>query len=134
MSREVPTTRYFAVGYFTAAQLEAKHRAMLARAAQNATVSTIQSAVQIVSITVFGVNTGKETVELAMSKVSMVVQDTQIPANGVSFETERFDSSLFPGTLSPEDAFKQYLATPEGIAAFGTATAVQLFAIAVDAN
>ena len=134
MSREVPTTRYFAVGYFTAAQLEAKHRAMLARAAQNAPVSTIQSAVQIVSITVFGVDTGAQQVELAMSKVSMVVQDTQIPGKGVSFETERFDSSRFPGALSADDAFKQYLASPEGITAFGTATAVQLFAIAVDAN
>ena len=134
MSREVPTTRYFAVGYFTAAQLEAKHRALLARAAQNASVPTLENAVQIVSITVFGVDTGTETVALAMSKVSMVVQDKQLPANGVSFETERFDPGRFPGALSPQEAFKQYLASPEGVASFGTATAVQLFSIAVDAN
>jgi hypothetical protein len=46
---------------------------------------------------------------------------------------ERFDSAQFPGTLSPQDAFTQYLASAEGIASFGTATAVQLFAIDVDA-
>jgi hypothetical protein len=133
MSREVPTTRYFAVGFFTAAQLEEKHRAMLARAARNAPVSDIRSAVEVVSITVFDVDTGAETVEMAMSKVSMIVQDTQIQAGGVSFAMERFNSSTFPGTLSPEDAFTRYLASAEGIASFGTATAVQLFAINVDA-
>ena len=52
---------------------------------------------------------------------------------GVSFAMERFDSTQFPGTLSPQDAFTQYLASAEGIASFGTATAVQLFAIDVDA-
>jgi hypothetical protein len=45
MSREVPTTRYFAVGFFTAEQLEEKHRAMLARAAQGSSVPQIQPAV-----------------------------------------------------------------------------------------
>jgi len=63
----------------------------------------------------------------------MVVQDTQIQATGVSFAVERFDSSAFPGALPPQDAFKRYLASAEGIASFGTATAVQLFAINVDA-
>jgi hypothetical protein len=132
MSREVPTNRYFAVGFFSAAQLEEKHRAMLARAAQKAPVADIRSAVEVVSITVFDVDTGAETVEMAMSKVSMVVLDTQIQAGGVSFAMERFNSSTFPGSLSPEDAFTQYLASAEGIASFGTATAVQLFAINVD--
>jgi hypothetical protein len=133
MSREVPTTRYFAVGFFTAEQLEAKHRAMLARAAQNAAVSKIQSAVEVVFVTVFDVGIGTETVEMGMSKVSMVAQNTQIQEGGVSFEVERFNSSAFPGALSPQDAFTQYLASAEGIASFGTATAVQLFAINVDA-
>ena len=58
MSRDVPTTRYFAVGFFTAAQLEEKHRAMLARATQNTAVSEIRSAVEVVFITVFDVDTG----------------------------------------------------------------------------
>ena len=133
MSREVPTTRYFAVGFFTAEQLEEKDRAMLARAAQNAAVSEIRSAVEVVSVTVFDVDTGAETVEMAFSKVSMVVQDPRLQAAGVSFAMERFDSSQFPGTLSPQDAFSQYLASAEGIASFGTASAVQLFAIDVDA-
>ncbi|HTD74178.1 MAG TPA: hypothetical protein VK652_11680 [Steroidobacteraceae bacterium] len=133
MSREVPTTRYFAVGYFTAEQLEEKHRAMLARAAQNAAVTEIRSAVEVVSVTVFDVDIGTETVEMAITKVSMVVQDTRLQAAGVSFAVERFDSSQFPGTLTPQDAFTQYLASAEGIASFGTATAVQLFAIDVDA-
>ena len=131
MNREVPTTRYFAVGFFTAVQLEEKHRAMLARATQNAAVSEIRSAVEAVFITVFGVDTGTETVELGINTVSVVVQDAQ--ASGASFAIERFDSNTFPGTLTPEDAFAQYLASAEGVASFGTATAVQLFAINVDA-
>jgi hypothetical protein len=132
MSREVPTTRYFAVGFFTALQLEERDRAQLARAAQNAAVSEIQSAVEVVVITVFDVDTGAETVEMGIRKVSMVVQDPQ-QAPGVSFAMERFDSTQFPGTLSPQDAFTQYLTSAEGMASFGTATAVQLFAIDVDA-
>jgi hypothetical protein len=133
MSREVPATRYFAVGFFTAEQLEAKDRATLARAAQSAAVTPIRSAVEVVAVTVFGVDTGDETVKLAMSKVSLIVQDTRLQFAGASFSMERFDSSQFPGTLSPEDAFEQYLNSAEGIASFGTATAVQLFAIDVDA-
>jgi hypothetical protein len=133
MSREVPTTRYFAVGFFTAGQLEEKHRGMLAWAAKSATVPEIKSAVEVVFITVFNVDTGAETVELGMRKVSLVVQDTQMQAGGASFAIERFDSSQFPGTLSPQDAFAQYLASEAGILAFGTATAVQLFALDVDA-
>ena len=130
--REVPTTRYFAVGFFTAEQLEERDRAMLARAARNAAVSKIQSAVEVVTITVFDVDTGAETVEMGMRKVSLVVQNP-LQAAGVSFAMERFDSTQFPGGLSPQDAFAQYLASAEGIASFGTATAVQLFAIDVDA-
>ncbi|MDP9009003.1 MAG: hypothetical protein M3N91_09940 [Pseudomonadota bacterium] len=132
MSREVPTTRYFAVGFFTAEQLEERDRALLAGAAQNAAVSGLQSAVEVVVITVFDVDTGAETVEMGIRKVSMIVQDP-LQAAGVSFAMERFDSTQFPGALSPQDAFKQYLASAEGIASFGTATAVQLFAIDVDA-
>jgi hypothetical protein len=132
MSREVPTTRYFAVGFFTAEQLEERDRALLAGAAQNAAVAERQSAVEVVTITVFDVDTGAETVEMGIRKVSMVVQDP-VQAAGVSFAMERFDSTEFPGTLSPQDAYTQYLASAEGIASFGTATAVQLFAIDVDA-
>jgi hypothetical protein len=132
MSREVPTTRYFAVGFFTAEQLEERDRALLAGAAQNAAVPEIQSAVEVVTITVFDVDTGAETVEMGIRKVSTVVRDP-LQAAGVSFAMERFDSTQFPGTLSPQDAFTQYLASAEGIASFGTATAVQLFAIDVDA-
>jgi hypothetical protein len=133
MSQDVPTTRYFAVGFFTALQLEEKHRALLALAAQKAPVPEIQSAVEIVAITVFDIDTGTETVEMGMRQVSTVVQDTQIQASGVSFVIERFDSSQFPGVLSPQDAFTQYLASAAGIATFGNATAVQLVAIDVDA-
>jgi len=133
MSREVPTTRYFAVGLFTAAQLEEKHRSMLARAAQSPAVPEIRSAVEAVFITIFGVDTGAETVEMGVRKVTVVGQNSGAQAGGVSFEIERFNSSQFPGALSPEEAFTQYLASPEGIASFGTATAVQLFAIDVDA-
>jgi hypothetical protein len=133
MSREVPTTRYFAVGFFTAAQLEEKHRAMLARAQKNAPVPAIRSAVEAVTITVFNVDTGSETVEMGINKVSLVVQDADVNASGVSFAIERFDFNTFPGTLTPEEAFAQYLASPEGVASFGTSTAVQLFAINVDA-
>ena len=131
MSREVPTTRHFAVGFFTAEQLEQRDRARLARAAQNAAVSEIRSAVEVVSITVFDVDTGTETVEMGMRKVSLVVQDPT--GANVSFSVERFDSTQFPGTLTPQDAFAQYLASAEGVASFGTATAVQLLAIDVDA-
>jgi hypothetical protein len=133
MSRDVPTTRYFAVGFFTAQQLEAKHRALLALAAEKAPVPEIQSATQFVAITVFGVDTGTETVELGVTKVCTVVQDPQVQASGASFSIERFDSTQFPGALSPQDAFTQYLASTAGIATFGNATAVQLFAINVDA-
>jgi hypothetical protein len=62
----------------------------------------------------------------------MVVQDPQLQAAGISFAMERFDSSQFPGALTPQEAFTQYLASSEGIASFGTASAVQLFAIDVD--
>lgn len=133
MRREVPATRYFAVGFFTAEQLEEKHRAMLARAREHAAVSDIQSAVDVVNVTIFDVELGVETVEIGIAKLSMVVQDPALQAAGVSFSVERFDSTLFPGTLTPQDAFKQYLASPEGITSFGTASAVQLFAIDVDA-
>ena len=133
MSREVPATRYFAVGFFTAEQLAENHRAMLAQASKSASVPEIRSAVEHVAITVFDVDTGTETIELAFSKVSMVVQNPQINPGGVSFSMERFDSSVFPGSMTPEAAFNQYLASAEGIAAFGNATAVQLFAIDVDA-
>src|ERR1700739_4993445 len=98
MSSDVPTTRYFAVGFFTAEQLEEKDRAMLARAARGAVVSEIRSAVEVVAITVFGVDTGTETVELGINKVSLVVQDPQTTASGVSFAIERFDPNSFPGT------------------------------------
>jgi hypothetical protein len=131
MSRDVPTTRYFAVGFFTAAQLEGKHRALLARAQTNAPVPKLRSAVEAVTVTVFDVDTGTETVELGINPVSLVVQGAQ--AAGASFSIERFDSTIFPGALSPEDAFAQYLGSAEGIASFGTATAVQLFAVDVDA-
>jgi len=133
MSREVPTTRYFAVGFFTAQQLAAKHRAMLARATQKGSVSPIQSAVEVVFVTVFDVDTGTETIEMGMRKVSLVVQDPKIQVGGVSFEVERFDSSQFPGALTPQEAFSRYLTSEDGIASFGTATAVQLLAIDVDA-
>lgn len=133
MSREVPTTRYFAVGFFTAEQLEEKHRGMLARAAQSTAAPEIRSAVEAVFITVFDVDTGAETVELGVSKVSLVEQNPGPRPAGVSFEIERFNSSQFPGALAPEEAFKQYLASPEGIASFATAMAVQLFVVNVDA-
>jgi hypothetical protein len=133
MSRDVPTTRYFAVGFFTAAQLEEKHRVMLARATQDPIVAAIRSAVEAVFITIFNVDTGTETVEMGINPVSLVIQDPQAQPSGVSFAIERFDSNTFPGTLTPEDAFSQYLASAEGVASFGTATAVQLFAINVDA-
>jgi hypothetical protein len=133
MSRDVPTTRYFAVGFFTAQQLEDKHRALLALAADKAPVPEIQSAVQIVAITVFGIDTGTETVEMGITKVSTVVQDPQVQAGGASFAIERFDPTQFPGTLTPQDAFTRYLASAAGVATFGNATAVQLFAINVDA-
>jgi len=132
MIREVPTTRYFAVGFFTAAQLEEKHRAMLARAAQSPVVPEIRSAVEVVFITIFGVDTGVDTVEMGIRKVRPVVQKP-MQSTGVSFEIERFNSTQFPGALSPEEAFAQYLTSPDGVASFGTATAVQLFAIDVDA-
>jgi hypothetical protein len=132
MSRDVPTTRYFAVGFFTAAQLEEKHRALLARAQTNAPVPKLRSAVEAVTVTVFDVDTGTETVELGIIKIGLVVPGAK-GASGLSFEIERFDSTVFPGTLSPEDAFAQYLASAEGIASFGTATAVQLFAANIDA-
>jgi len=132
MSREVPTTRYFAVGFFTAAQLEEKHRTMLARAAQSPAVPQIRSAVEVVFITIFGVDTGVDTVEMGIRKVRTVVQKP-MQSTGVSFEIERFNSTQFPGALSPEEAFAQYLTSPDGVASFGTATAVQLFAIDVDA-
>ena len=132
MIREVPTTRYFAVGFFTAAQLEEKHRAMLARAAQSPVVPEIRSAVEVVFVTIFGVDTGVDTVEMGIRKVRPVVQNP-MQSTGVSFEIERFNSTQFPGALSPEEAFAQYLTSPEGVASFGTATAVQLFAIDVDA-
>ncbi|HTB88836.1 MAG TPA: hypothetical protein VK743_12810 [Steroidobacteraceae bacterium] len=133
MRREVPTTRYFAVGFFTALQLEEKHRALLARAQTNAPVPKLRSAVEAVTVTVFDVDTGTQTVELGIVPVSLVVQGTKLQASGVSFSIERFDSDAFPGKLSPQDAFTQYLASEEGIASFGTATAVQLFAVNVDA-
>ncbi|HXP66184.1 MAG TPA: hypothetical protein VN815_11980 [Steroidobacteraceae bacterium] len=133
MSREVPTTRYFAIGFFTAEQLAEKDRALLTRAAQNAAVSEIRSAVEVVAITVFDVDTGNESVEMGMRKVGIAVQNPRLREGGVSFAVERFDSGRFPGSLSPQDAFAKYLASPEGIASFGTATAVQLFAIDVDA-
>lgn len=133
MSRDVPTVRYFAVGFFTAEQLEARDRARLARASQSSAVSQISSAVQVVVITIFGVDTGEETVELGIDKVSLVVQNPQAEASGVSFGIERFDPELFPGSQTPQDAFTQYLSSDEGISSFGTATAVQLFAINVDA-
>jgi|ERR1700722_33718 hypothetical protein len=133
MRREVPTTRYFAVGFFTALQLEEKHRALLARAQTNAPVPKLRSAVEAVTVTVFDVDTGTQTVELGIVPVSLVVQGTKLQASGVSFSIERFDSDTFPGKLSPQDAFTQYLASEEGIASFGTATAVQLFAVNVDA-
>jgi len=133
MTREVPTTRYFAVGVFTAEQLEEKHRALLARAAQTAAISAIQSAVEAVRVTVFNIDTGIETVEMGVTKVSLTVQDTHVQASGVSFAVERFDSKKFPGSSSPQDAFKRYLASADGIAAFGKAMAVQLFSIDVDA-
>jgi hypothetical protein len=132
MRREVPTTRYFAVGFFTAEQLEERDRALLAGTAQNAAVAEIQSAVDVVLVTIFDVDMGAETVEMGIRKVSIVVRDP-LQAGGVSFAMERFDSARFPGTLSPQDAFTQYLASAEGIASFGTATAVQLFAIDIDA-
>jgi hypothetical protein len=132
MIREVPTTRYFAVGFFTAAQLEEKHRAMLARAAQSPVIPEIRSAVEVVFITIFGVDTGVDTVEMGIRKVRPVVQNP-MQSTGVSFEIERFNSTQFPGALSPEEAFAQYLTSPDGVASFGTATAVQLFAIDVDA-
>jgi hypothetical protein len=131
MSRDVTTTRYFAVGFFTAAQLEEKHRGLLARAQSDAAVAEIRSAVEVVWITVFNVNTGAETVDMGIDKLSMIVQDAKVETNGASFAIERFDSNVFPGTLTPEDAFKQYLASPKGMASFGTATAVQLFGINV---
>jgi len=133
MSREVPTTRYFAVGFFTAEQLKERDRTMLARAARGAAVAEIQSAVDVVVVTVFDVDTGAETVEMAMRKVCLVVPESQPQAAGVSFAMERFDPTRFPGTLTPQDAFAQYLASDEGVMSFGTATAVQLFAIDVDA-
>lgn len=132
MSREVPTTRYFAVGFFTALQQEEKHRGMLARAAQSPAVSEIRSAVEAVFVTIYGVDTGAETVEMGINKVSLVEQNLRQQAAGVSFEIERFNPSQFPGALSPQEAFTRYLASPAGIASFGTATAVQLFAINVD--
>jgi hypothetical protein len=133
MTREVPTTRYFAVGVFTAEQLEEKHRAMLAGAARNAAVPAIRSAVEAVRVTVFNIDTGIETVEMGISKVSLTVQDIHVQASGVSFAVERFDSKKFPGGASPQEAFKHYLASADGIAAFGKAMAVQLFSIDVDA-
>jgi hypothetical protein len=133
--REVPTTRYFAIGFFTAEGLERKHRAMLARAAQpDAAVPRIQSAIASVHITIFRVDTGTETVEMGVDRVAMEVVDPNLSATSVSFKVERFDADKFPGDLKPQAAFKAYLASPDGISNFGTATAVQLFSIDVGAK
>src|ERR1700743_3135154 len=83
MSREVPTTRYFAIGFFTAAQLAEKDRALLTRAAQNAAVSEIRSAVEVVAITVFDVDTGNESVGMGMRKVGIAAQNPRLRAGGV---------------------------------------------------
>jgi hypothetical protein len=133
MSRDVPASRYFAVGFFTGAQLEEKHRALLARAQTKGPVPEIRSAVEAVTVTVFDVDTGTETVEMGIDKVGLAVQAAALQASGASFAIERFDFTTFPGALTPQDAFAQYLASAEGVATFGNATAVQLFAVNVDA-
>jgi len=135
--REVPATRYFAIGFFTAENLENKHRAMLARAAQADTaIPQIRSAVFVVHVTIFKVDTGTETVGMGVTGIptAMQVFDPTISANGASFKVESFDPGQFPKGLSLPDAFKAYLASKDGIDAFGHATAVQLFSIDVEAK
>ena len=135
--REVPTVRYFAIGFFTAENLEKKHRAMLARAVQAETaLPRILSSVFLVHVTIYKIDTGTETVGMGVTGIpsAMEVLDPTISANGVSFRVESFDSDKFPNGRPLPDAFKAYLASTDGIAAFGHATAVQLFSIDVEAK
>jgi hypothetical protein len=97
MSREVPTTRYFAVGFFTGKQLEQKHRDMLARAAaSSAPVPAQNNYIETVHITVFHADTGTETVEMGFNDVATYIQDSAMKADGAHFVMERFSESFPP--------------------------------------
>lgn len=144
MPSQLPTTRYFAIGYFTAAQLAEKHRQMLAQAAASpAAVPPVPSAIQAVHVTIYSVDTGTETVDMmvdsavvtAVGAAAATVTAGGAAASGAApagsqFTIERFDPAVFPGNSpTPQQAFTDYLASAEGMLAFGQATAVQLFSI-----
>jgi hypothetical protein len=136
MSREVPTTRYFAVGFFTAAQLEQKHRAMLVRANSSEGPGIGRPHLMAsVHVTIFHADTGTETVELFLNNVAMQVLDPGLEADGAHFVMERFGEKTFPPKgLTPKQGFAEYLMSPDGIATFGKATAVQLFSMDISAR
>jgi hypothetical protein len=136
MSHAFPTTRYFAVGFFTAAQLEEKHRAMLTRAAVSpAPVPDIQTSIHSVDVTIFGSNTGTDGVDVCLSTVARTSLDSAIGAKRGSFVIEPIDSTAFPPAgVTAQAAFEDYLASVDGQHRFGTATAVQLLSMSVDAS
>jgi hypothetical protein len=129
----VSTTRYFAVGYFTAAQHEQRDRDLLAHAARTTDPVPPQvHAITVVNSTVFEAMMGDQTLEMEFRNVATHAPS---PASGARFVMERFNPRKFPPAgLSPQEAFTRYLASPEGGAKFGAATAVQLFALDIDAG
>jgi hypothetical protein len=133
MNHEVCATRHVAVGFFTAEQLEEKHRAMLHRAANAPTVPSIRTAVESVHITVYGPDTGRESFDMSFTNLAMKVLQPGIDAKGAKFVIHRFDPRVFPpaGTRDTQKAFEDYLASDAGVGDFGTATAVQLFELSV---
>jgi hypothetical protein len=129
----VPTTRYFAVGYFTAAQHDQRGRDMLSHAAGTTDPVTPQvSAITATQTTIFEHPMGDQTLEMQFRNVATHVS-APATASGAHFVMERFNPRKFPPAgMTPQEAFTQYLASPDGRSKLGAATAVQLFAMDID--
>lgn len=131
----VSTTRYFAVGYFTAAQYDQRGRDMLSHAGRSTDpVPPLVNAITSVSSTIFEHTMGDKTLEMEFRNVATHVSPPATEG-GAHFVMERFNPRKFPPPgLNAQEAFKQYMASPDGRAKLGAATAVQLFALDIDAG
>lgn len=118
MSTEFTTSLYFAVGVFTPEQKAERDRGLLAKAGEGRAPAAVGQPLDAVFVTIYGA---------AMDTLIASIQVLGRHSDAMHFEVERFAEG-WPGSTDPEEAFRDWLASPAGQDKFGTATAVRPFA------
>ena len=123
MATDFATSLCFAVGVFTPEQKAERDRRLLAEAEAGKAIAPAGPQLDIVYTTIY---------KMAAETLLASIQPTGQANGSTSFEIERFAADWHQAVQrrgsDPQQAFKDWLASPQGQQKFGTATSVQLFA------